>query len=298
MSGPPELVVVGDVMVDVAVSAEALKRGGDVHGRVRIGPGGAGANAAAWAAADGATTRLHGRIGDDLAGGLVRRALEERGVKTALAVAAGEPTGAMLVVVQAGERSMVADRGANAGLAPDDLPARLHAGAVLVSGYLLFHPGSEPAARAALGRARAALVAIDAASWPLLLGYGAERFLEATAGATMLLANRQEAVALAGADPEHEGAGDPEALLRLLSSRYRVVVLKLGADGATAWWDGRLLTSPAPRVAEADPTAAGDAFDGVLLGAVAGGADPDEALRRACAAGARAAASTSNWPEP
>lgn len=297
MDGPPELVVVGDVMVDVAVSAEALKRGGDVHGRVRIRPGGAGANAAAWAAEAGATTRLHGRIGDDLAGGLVRRALEERGVEAALTVAAGEPTGAMLVVVRAGERSMAADRGANGGLAPDDLPPRLRAGAVLVSGYLLFHPGSEPAARAALGRAEAGLVAIDAASWPLLLGYGAERFLEATAGATMLLANRQEAIALTGGDPEDEGGGGEETLLGMLSPRYRVVVLKLGEDGATASWDGRVLTSPAPRITEADPTAAGDAFDGVLLGGLAAGADPEEALRRACAAGARAAASTSNWPE-
>lgn len=297
MDGPPDVIVVGDVMVDVAVSTGTLRRGGDVHGPVRIRPGGAGANAAAWAAAAGARTRLHGRVGDDLAGGLVRRALHERGVDDALAVGPGDPTGAMLVMVEAGERSMVADRGANARLSPDDLPARLEAGAILVSGYLLFHPGSEPAARAALDGAEGAVVAVDAASWPLLHEYGAERFMDATAPATMLLVNRQEAVALAGADPEKEAA-DPETLLRALSTRYPIVVLKLGRGGATASWEGRVVASPAPRISEVDPTGAGDAFDGALLAALARGAEPEEAVPRACMAGARAAASPSNWPEP
>ncbi|HEX2030110.1 MAG TPA: PfkB family carbohydrate kinase [Actinomycetota bacterium] len=296
MDAPPDVIVVGDVMVDVAVSAGALKRGGDVHGRVRIRPGGAGANAAAWAADAGAQTRLHGRVGDDLPGGLIRRALEERGLDAALAVAAGEPTGAMLVVLEAGERSMVAGRGANAGLSPEDLPGRLRAGAVLVSGYLLFHPGSEPAARAALDRADAGLVAIDAASWPLLREYGPERFAEATGRATMLLANRHEALALAGRDPEDPGAADPETLLGALSARYPIVVLKLGPAGAAASWDGRALTSTAPAVAEVDPTGAGDAFDGALLAGLVRGEQPEEALRRACEAGARAAASAANWP--
>src|SRR4029453_6956539 len=43
-------------------------------------------------------------------------------------------------------------------------------------------------------------------------------------------------------------------------------------------------------VVEADPTGAGDAFDGVFLAALATGASPGEALRGACAPGARAPA--------
>jgi sugar/nucleoside kinase (ribokinase family) len=56
---------------------------------------------------------------------------------------------------------MVADRGANARLEPEDLPATIEAGAVLVSGYLLLQePGGEAGA-AARARARSPLVGVE-----------------------------------------------------------------------------------------------------------------------------------------
>ena len=42
-------------MLDVHVASGALARGGDVHGRVAIRPGGTSANAAVWAAWAGAS---------------------------------------------------------------------------------------------------------------------------------------------------------------------------------------------------------------------------------------------------
>jgi sugar/nucleoside kinase (ribokinase family) len=41
-----DLICVGDVMLDVRVDAGELARGGDVHGRVALQPGGTSANAA------------------------------------------------------------------------------------------------------------------------------------------------------------------------------------------------------------------------------------------------------------
>ncbi|HET6815444.1 MAG TPA: hypothetical protein VFJ69_15795, partial [Actinomycetota bacterium] len=58
-------------MVDVAVEAPALARGGDVAGAVRVGPGGSAANVAAWAVAGGARARLAAGRGDDLGGRLL-----------------------------------------------------------------------------------------------------------------------------------------------------------------------------------------------------------------------------------
>ena len=55
---PPLVVCVGDLMVDVAVEAPALARGGDVAGAVRVGPGGSAANVAAWAVAGVVALRL------------------------------------------------------------------------------------------------------------------------------------------------------------------------------------------------------------------------------------------------
>jgi sugar/nucleoside kinase (ribokinase family) len=288
--GRPDLIMVGDVMTDVSVRAGSLAKGGDVHGEVRVRPAGSGANGAVWAAAAGARVRLHGRVGDDLLGRLLAESLRERGVEPALKVEPSARTGAMLVVHELGDRSMVADRGANACLRPQDLPDRLDAPVVLVSGYLLFDPGSEAAARAGLERATGWLVAVEAASWPLVEAYGPGRFFEATAGANFLLANEAEARALTGRGVE--GAMD------LLLERYEYVVLKQGAQGAMharrGYGRGHTGTEP---VEEVDPTGAGDAFDGMLLARVALGDQIGPAIRAAVAAGARAAASTDPWPE-
>ncbi|MGH2555512.1 MAG: carbohydrate kinase family protein [Actinomycetota bacterium] len=286
MSDRPDLIVVGDVMVDVSVEAGALAPGGDVHGDVRVRPGGAGANAAVWAATEGADVRLYGRVGGDLPGGLLADSLSARGVDARLTIDPEARTGAMLVVREEGDRSMVADRGANARLSAGDLAADLEAEAVLVSGYLLFHPGSEPAAQAALERARARFVAVDGASWPLLQEYGVDRFLEATAPANLLLVNEREAAILGGEEPER------------LFGAYEHVFVKLGERGALHHSDGRSTSFSTPGGQVVDVTGAGDAFDGVLLAWLARGASVQEALDRACQAGRRVATSADTWPEP
>jgi sugar/nucleoside kinase (ribokinase family) len=283
-----DLLAVGDLMIDVRVQTGALARGGDVHGRVLVQPGGSAANAAVWGAWAGARTGLYGRIGDDVGGRVLREALVERGVEPHLAVDAEAATGTMLVVHEAGERSMVADRGANARLLPEDLPEALRAGAVLVSGYLLLQEDSRPAALAALLRAEAGSVAVDPASWPLVEAFGAERFLRETEPANAILANELEARALTG----REG----EAAARALAERYAIAVVKLGARGALVCAGGEVLEEPADPVAEIDPTGAGDAFDGVFLASLARGAGLREALRAACHAGAVQVSSARSWP--
>lgn len=282
--------VVGDVMLDVSVEAAALARGGDVHGRVQVGPGGAGANAAVWAARSGARVRLHGRVGDDVPGAMVREALEARGVEATLVADREAGTGTMLVVSEAGERSMVSDPGANARLRPEDLPPELDAGCVLVSGYLLYHRGSEAAARAAIERARAKRVAVDAASWSLLQEFGAERFFEAASPADMVLANEREAEILTGA----RGAD----AARRLGDRFAFAVVKLGPGGAAMAAEGEVSQVGPMESVAVDPTGAGDAFDGALLAAVAAGASLEEAAERACATGAEAVAQWGAWPPP
>jgi len=278
----PDLLAVGDVMVDVQVPAEAAT-GGHVVGKVRLHVGGSAANAAAWAAAAGVRAGVVGRVGDDFAGRALRRELEARGLDACLAVDADLPTGCVLVL---GER-IVAERGANARLAPSDLPAALDAGAVLVSGYILLHEDSEAAGRTALEGSGGAWVAVDAASARLVDRYGRERFLEATAAATVLLVNEDEAFALTGEEPEQAA--------RALGDLYRLVCVKRGAGGAVASFAGALLRADAPPVDSGDVTGAGDAFAGALLAALVRGRSPEAALTTACRAGAAAAASTDRW---
>ena len=284
----PDVLVVGDVMVDVSVASDVLAEGGDVAGEVHIHPAGAGANVAVWAARAGARTRLHSRVGGDLPGRLVAEALTERGVDARLVVDPQARTGAMLVVRSGGDRSMVADRGANARWSIADLPDELSAAAVLVSGYLVFDPGSERAAEEALRRSRAEFVAVDAASWPLVSAYGRERFMAATAPANVLLANEPEADALADAP-------GPGGWARLREA-FPLVVVKRGRRGALILGDGPPREVPSSPGEIVDGTGAGDAFDGAFLAALARGALTEAAARAGCDSGAAASSSPTPWP--
>jgi sugar/nucleoside kinase (ribokinase family) len=279
-----DLIAVGDVLVDVSVEQRVLERGGHVAGGVRLRPGGSAANAGAWAAAGGARAAVVGRVGDDLGGRILRLALEERGIEARLAVDAEAPTGIFLTT----GGTVVVERGANARFAPADVPAALSAGAVLVSGYILLHDDSEAAASAAFERARATWVAVDSASAGLVRRYGRERFFSATAAASVLLANEEEALALTGEAPEQAA--------RTLGRRYQLACVKKGHAGAVACLGGELARAQAPRIEVADSTGAGDAFAAAFLVALAAGRPLADALATGCEAGGAAAASLDPWP--
>lgn len=292
MSGTVSAVIdvlcVGDLMLDVHATSQALARGGDVHGRVLVRPGGTSANAAVWAAWANAGSAVVGAAGRDLVGDLLVGSLERRGVGVAGVVRRDGPSGVMLVVTEAGDRSMVADRGANAELAPADLPSPLVAGAVLVSGYLLLQEPGYDVARAVLAAAETPLLAVEAASWPLVGAFGRERFFVETERATVVLANEDEARVLTGAD----GAD----AARALGEHFRIAAVKRGRDGAALCVEGELYEQAGDEVVALDPTGAGDAFDGVLLARLARGDEPAVALAAACHAGGLVAASPENWP--
>jgi ribokinase len=75
-----------------------------------------------------------------------------------------------------------------------------------------------------------------------------------------------------------------------LVSRGKLVAVTYGAEGAALFEDGREVARATPPPVEAvDGTAAGDAFAACLVVSLLEGRERDEALRRACAAGAVAA---------
>lgn len=270
-----DFLAVGDVMLDVIAAAGT---DGAVHSAVRVRGGGSALNAAVWAASEGAHAAVVGRIGSDPAGGMVRTMLAEAGVDSLLASDRDAPTG---TVVYTGN-GVVADRGATARLTPRDLPRRLEARAVLVSGYALLHEDTRPAALAALAKARADWIAVDVASASLVERVGPERVFELAARADVLLANEDEARALTGAGPA-------EAVVAL-GRRFRVACVKRGPHGALARSGERTLSAPAPHVLDETVAGAGDAFAAGLLVALARGDDVASALALATRLGTAAAA--------
>ena len=82
-----------------------------------------------------------------------------------------------------------------------------------------------------------------------------------------------------------------------VNSRGKLVALTLGAEGAVLLENGReIARATPPEVDAVDGTAAGDAFTACLVVSHLEGREWDEALRRACAAGAIAASRSGAQP--
>jgi sugar/nucleoside kinase (ribokinase family) len=269
--------VVGDVATDVVVVlAGAPAPGSDRPAAIRTRGGGAGANVAVHLARLGTPVLLAGCVGDDPAGeGLVAE-LSRAGVRLGLRTVPGGTTGTIVSLVDPdGQRSMLADRGANLALQPEDVPAPTRGGHLHLSGYTLLDPRPRAAGLAALDAAVAAgcTVSVDPASTGPLRAYGVDNWLADTAAATLLLPNADEARLLTG-------CADVTDAAQALAARHPVVAVSLGADGAL-WAAGSVLVHrPTHPTEVVDTTGAGDAFAAGLLAAWLADADgqPADAL--------------------
>ncbi|WP_329049576.1 carbohydrate kinase family protein [Amycolatopsis sp. NBC_01488] len=278
------IVVVGDAALDViARHDKPLPHGGDARAKIRFTGGGSGANTALWLRHLGAETTLVARIGDDPGGRLIRAELEAAGVRCAFAIDAEAPTCCVVVMVDgSGQRSMLADRGANQRFAPEDVTPEALSGArhLHLSGYVLLDPPSRAAGLAALAAAKEAglTTSVDPQAAAHITDPAA--FLDDVRGVDLLLPNTEELVALTG-------SADPASAKELLGT-VGAVVVTAGLDGA-GWVDAGGVTSvPAVEAECLDSTGAGDAFDaGVLTGWLAGESTVD-VLRRGTRLGALA----------
>jgi ribokinase len=255
-------VVVGDVATDVvAVLSGVPAPGSDRPASISTRGGGAGANVAVHLARLGVPVVLAGCIGDDPAGAALAAELVAAGVRPALRTVEGVPTGTIVSLVEpGGQRSMLADRGANLHLRPADVPQPGAGGHLHLSGYTLLDPGPRAAGLAALEAAVTAgcTVSVDPASAGPLTRYGVDRWLTDTAAATLLMPNADEACLLTGCT-------DIEAAAAALARRHRIVAVSLGADGAL-WASGEdVVHRPAHPADVVDTTGAGDAFAAGLL---------------------------------
>jgi sugar/nucleoside kinase (ribokinase family) len=287
--GQSRIVVLGDVMTDLIVRTHGpIAFGSDTPSSIETHAGGAGANLAAWCAGEGLSVDFIAMVGADAFGELHRRALVRAGVTPHLAIHASRPTGTLVSLVDAaGERSMLADRGANLSLEPGHVPPRLFAPPACfhLSGYALLDEGPRPAALAALDLARHAgmRISVDPASAAPLAQVGGARFLAWTRGADVCLPNLDEAYVLTG-------ESTPEAAARALGAAYGMVALKLGERGALLAVSGQApMPVPGAPVAVRDTTGAGDAFCAGFLACWLRGGTPAEALAAGVRLGARAA---------
>jgi sugar/nucleoside kinase (ribokinase family) len=268
------VVVAGDLATDVvAVLSGEPSPGSDRPATIRSRGGGAAANVAAHLAALGVPVVLAGCVGDDAAGAALVAELGAAGVGLAVRTVAGAASGTIVSLVEpGGQRSMLADRGANLHLAAGDVPLPGPGGHLHLSGYTLLDERPRAAGVAALAAARAAgrTVSLDPASTGPLRAYGVDRWLADTAGVDLLLPNADEARLLTG-------CADVADAARALAARHAAVAVTLGADGAL-WAAGTTTVHrPAHPADVVDTTGAGDAFTAGLLSVWLGAPDGDPA---------------------
>ncbi len=281
------IVVVGDVMTDVlAVHAAPVEDGTDTGAHIELTGGGSAANTAAWLADIGTAVTLVSVVGTDPAGTARLAELRSMGVRCAVRRTREAPTGTVVVLSRAGERTMLTDRGANAHLSTVDIDTALKetpdARHLHLSGYVLLDERSRAAGRYALRAAaeRGMTTSVDAASAGPLRRMGGEQFLAWIRGIDLLLANADEAKVLPAELAEH----------------VRFAVIKRGADGAV--WTPPHIEVPAEAATVVDVTGAGDAFAAGLLAAWCAGAEPGDALRAGTRLGARAVGTPGARPVP
>ncbi len=276
-----DLVVVGEVMLDVTLLGFAP---GEVrHAPVRVRAGGTAVNAALAAAGTGARVAVVGRVGADAAGEAIRASLRAAGVEPLLARDDSGPTGTFVEALGDGPPTIVSDRGVTDALEVGDLPA-VAARGTLVSGYLLFRERTQAVARAALHAFGSEVVGVTAGAAALVERLGLAEVRRLAGGAGVVFANGEEACALTGV------GGDAAALA--LADAFGTACVTSGADGAVAVAGGRLERAAPGAIAAGSALGAGDALAGAMVAALAGGSDLAGALRAGVEAGARAAAET------
>jgi sugar/nucleoside kinase (ribokinase family) len=281
----PRIAVVGDVMLDVIVQPTgAISPASDTPSHVRLARGGAGANLAVALVASGCDAVFLGAAGDDVARQIFLDALESSGVMPHLERVNAETGTVVALVDDAGQRSMLTDRGANSLLSEAFVLDQLSApfDHVHVSGYLVLDPATRNVATAALrdARTRGRSTSIDVCSVAPLRAMSRATFMESAALAQQFFSNEDEALNLTASE-------DVELAMERLAEMFHEVVVTRGALGAMGDVEGHRFHAEALATTVLDTTGAGDAAAGAYLGARLLGSDPQSALASAMAASAR-----------
>lgn len=276
-------------------------------GSLAVGIGGAESNVAIALRRLGVPVAWFGRVGDDPLGERVVRELRAEGIEVGARVDPGAPTGLMLK-----ERPTAATtavhyyRAGSAGsrLTAGDIPAgRIEEAALLhVTGITpLLSSTAAAAVRDAVARARVAGVTVS-------FDINYRSALAASAAAAPLLREIAESADIVfGGTSELElisGTDADTAAAALRGAGVGEVVIKRGADGATAHVGSEVVDAPGFAIHPLDTVGAGDAFVAGYLSvrlarsvaeATGAGGSVAEALHRGNTCGAIACLGPGDW---
>lgn len=298
-SGVGRVVLMGQILVDLAVRGDALPGpGGDVWAVDEGMHVGGGFNALVAARRMGAEAISLSPIGSGPHSSLIQAALEHEEITDLGPHIAGIDNGFCIAFTdRTGERTFISTKGAETmspASAWADFVRTMHPGDVLyIDGYLMDHPANREAAEAALRvLPKGVRVLLDVS--PVI---GIPSTLPSDG--VIVSMNHREAQEIArqrgDASVRDQCLQPREAARAMLAALDRPVLLRAGAEGAyfARSCDAALSASdtdpsyiPTPRVEAIDTNGAGDAHSGVLATSLAQGIPLKRALLLANCAGA------------
>jgi len=257
------ILVLGDLNLDIHVQrARTPPPGHEVRDRIDVSAGGSGGTFARQAVSTGAEVLFAGSVGADLVGDLLKRSLEDAGVRTVLRRIEALPSGTVLSLYTDLERSMICSRGANDGLTETWIDDSLFEGIehVHLSGYMFLSPQQAGAAEQAAARAksRGLSVSADPPSANLIERFGLADFRVLLPKGCWLFPNLSEGILLSGEE-------DPSKIVEQLAVNFPIGALTLGEQGALAWDSTGQLRLASDPLKCTNTTGAGDAFAGAFV---------------------------------
>ncbi len=280
---PYDLLVVGELNVDILVNGDTVPEFGQVEklvDNIVVTGGGSAAIMAAAASRLGLRVLYASVVGDDLFGQMMLDVMGAAGVDVShVVVDPGVATGATIHLLKPdGDRAMLTHLGSIAHITPALFdPAwyaevrHLH----LASPFLLSGLFPEMQAMASEAHRHGMTVSLDT-NWDPSEEWALGHLLDEV---DILLPNEAELLALSGAQ-------SADAAMDALEAQVTVLAVKRGTRGAVGAQGSDRVEVPAFRVDAVDATGAGDTFDAGFLAAWLRGATLTQALVTGSAAAA------------
>ena len=273
-----KIVVVGSANTDMVIKTERIPGPGEtvIGGEFIVAAGGKGANQAVAAARLGAKVTFVARLGSDIFGDQAIAGYQREGIDTSLIVRdAKAASGVALIIVDArGENSIAVASGANAHLTPADVE---RAREVIADADVLLVQLEVP-----IESVRRAISLAHKAGTPVILNPAPAKEIDPAVLSQVSIAtpNEHEIKVVVG-ETDREGS-----IANMLAAGTGTVLVTLGRQGVLWATSERQRNVPAYPVQAVDTTGAGDAFNGGLAYALAGGLPMGKAIRYANAVAA------------
>jgi len=271
MSGSAEVIVYGDVNIDVLVLTDVVPRG-DVSllaNDIKVACGGVGANISSALSKLGVKTSLIGAVGNDVFGCLALKELKKKGVEVDhVKVLRSSITGLMIVFINSqGIRSIIGYRGANAEANAEECLKVLHKARHLhISGYTFLNKDEGRSSLKLLCKANeeGITTSVDLEG---IAFHKPSSMLKLAGLVDYVMLNREELLYIT----KGEKLNDKAMTYVLEEIKPKALLVKLGKEGSIIIMEKEKIKVQPFKVRVVDTTGAGDGFNaGFIYGILRG----------------------------